>query len=247
MPEKKKKRGSTLEWLAVHELSTLIALAVLFCSIWAFAELADEVMEGETKPLDRKILLMMREPGDLADPVGPQWFEETVRDATAMGSTTILLLLIFAAGGLLAMERKYPAAVFLLIATFGGLGLMVLLKHLFSRPRPEIVPHTSYASLAAFPSGHSMMAAVVYLTLGALMARAHPQRRVQAYLLICALVLTLMVGVSRVYLGVHWPTDVLAGWAAGAAWAVLCLLVMRWLERRGAIQTTEPTEAHEPV
>jgi undecaprenyl-diphosphatase len=121
------------------------------------------------------------------------------------------------------------------IAVGGGTLLSFLLKGGFDRPRPELVPHGSYVYTASFPSGHSMMSAVVYLTLGALLVRIHPKRRTKAYILTIAVITTLAVGVSRVYMGVHWPSDVLGGWTLGAAWALLCWLVARWLKMRGQV------------
>ena len=94
---------------------------------------------------------------------------------------------------------------------------------------------------ASFPSGHSMMAAVTYLTLAALIARVQPTRALKVYVLTLAVLVTVAVGVSRVYLGVHWPTDVLAGWTAGAAWALGCWLVAWWLEGRGAVEPEKLT------
>ena len=85
-----------------------------------------------------------------------------------------------------------------------------------------------------------MMSAVVYLTLGALLARSQPRKRLKAYFLLVAAFLTLIVGVSRVYLGVHWPTDVLAGWTAGAVWAILCWLAARRLQRSRRLEPATP-------
>lgn len=110
------------------------------------------------------------------------------------------------------------------------------LKMGFDRVRPDLVPHGSFVYTASFPSGHALMSAVTYLTLGALLASVHSPARVKAYFLAVAMVLTLLVGVSRVYLGVHWPTDVAAGWSVGAAWALMSWLLMRWLQKRGGVE-----------
>jgi undecaprenyl-diphosphatase len=123
-----------------------------------------------------------------------------------------------------------------LIATLGGWGLGLLLKAVFGRPRPSVIPHLVEVQSLSFPSGHAMMSAVVYLTLAALLAQLSAQWAQRVYILAVGLLLTLLVGLSRVYLGVHYPTDVLAGWSAGLAWAILCWLVGRWLQRRGIVE-----------
>jgi undecaprenyl-diphosphatase len=124
----------------------------------------------------------------------------------------------------------------LLVAIGGGIVVSLLLKQAFARPRPDLVPHGSHVYTSSFPSGHSMMAAVTYLTIGALLARAHEGAAIKAYVIILATLLTTAVGISRVYLGVHWPTDVLAGWTTGGCWAVLCWTLANRLQRRGEIE-----------
>ncbi len=223
-------------WLGRHELGLLIALALGAAGIWGFVELAAEVIEGDTARLDRALLLALRSPADLTDPLGPPWVEELFRDFTALGGVGFLTLLTLAVVGFLLLDRRVRAAMLVLTSVGGGTALSMLLKQFFDRPRPDLVPHESFVYTASFPSGHSMMAAVTYLTLGALLARVQPRRPAKAYLLVLAALLTLLVGVSRVYLGVHWPTDVLAGWAAGATWALLCWLAARWLQRRGEVE-----------
>jgi undecaprenyl-diphosphatase len=230
------RRQSLLAWLGGHDLATLVLVFLLAGAVWGFAELADEVFEGETGGFDRWLILTLRNPADLTDPLGPAWLEEMGRDFTALGGVGVLTLLTLAAAGFLLLRRQGHAALLLLAAVGGGILLSSLMKHGFSRPRPELVPHGSYIYTSSFPSGHSMMSAVTYLTLGALLARAEARRRIKAYLLILAVLLTFSVGLSRVYLGVHWPTDVLAGWTAGAAWAMACWLAARWLQRRGRVE-----------
>lgn len=213
------RRIGRAEWPIL--LASLIAAA----AIWTFIELADEVVEGSTHALDRALLLAMRSEADPADPLGPAWLEEMMRDFTALGGVGVLTLLIAGAVGYLVLTDKWRAALAVALAVAGGILLSTLIKMGFDRPRPNLVSQGSHVYTASFPSGHSMMAAVVYLTLGALLARVKPHKRVKAYILSCAVVLTALVGISRVYLGVHWPTDVLAGWAVGAAWALLCWMI----------------------
>lgn len=235
----KQRLSALYRWmtrLGRHELRSLLLLALVLGSIWVFAMLANEVVEGETHAFDEKVLLAMRNPADRTDPLGPHWAEELGRDFTALGGVGVLTLITMSAAGFLVLQRKLGAALLVLVAIGGGLLLSTLLKLGFDRPRPDLVPHGSYVYTASFPSGHSMLSAATYLTLGALLARVQPRRRLKAYLLMLATLLTLLVGISRIYLGVHWPTDVLAGWTAGAAWALLCWLVARWLQQRGHVE-----------
>jgi undecaprenyl-diphosphatase len=218
------------------EIGVLLVLALAAGSAWGFIEIADEVMEGETRQVDERILVAMRTPGDLNNPIGPKWVEELGRDFTALGGVGVLTLLTLAAAGYLLMMRKQHAALLVLAAVGSGILASQLLKYGFDRPRPELVPHGSHVYTSSFPSGHSMMAALTYLTLGALLAKVHRGWRARVYLLTLAIVISLLVGVSRVYLGVHWPTDVLAGWSAGAFWALMCWQLANWLQRRGQIE-----------
>ncbi len=226
------------EWQSCRAKSRMIwagryglAVFVFLLGVWAFAELADEVLEGETHAFDRALLLKMRNPSDPSDALGPKWFEELFRDFTALGGAGVLVLVTLAAAGFLALERKFASVVLLLVAVGGGVLLVTLLKLGFDRPRPDLVAHGVDSYLASFPSGHSKLSAVTYLTLGGLLARRYQRAGVRAYLILLAMVLTFIVGISRVYLGVHWPTDVLAGWAAGGAWALLCWLVAGKLKK----------------
>jgi len=206
-------------------------------ALQAFAELADEVEDGETHAFDRRVMLAMREPGNPADPLGPSWLEFLARDITALGGTAVLVLVSLAALGFLLLNRRWGAAIFLGLSMAGGTLLSNALKSIFDRPRPDLVPHAVEVSSASFPSGHAMLSAVAYLTLGALVAEVLPERRFRIYLLLWAVFLTLLVGTTRVYLGVHWPTDVLAGWCIGAAWALTCASVAYWMQRRGVIES----------
>jgi undecaprenyl-diphosphatase len=214
----------------------LAVIGLLGGALWLFIEIADEVLEGETAAWDRRLLLALRSATDPALPWGPPWVQEMARDFTALGGVAVLGLMTFAAIGYLLLADKRHAAVAVFVAVAGGQVLSTLLKLGFDRPRPDLVPHGSFVYTASFPSGHSMMAAVTYLTLGALLARVEASVRIKIYLLSVAVILTLLVGVSRVYLGVHWPTDVAAGWTVGAAWAFFCSLIMRGLQRRGKVE-----------
>jgi undecaprenyl-diphosphatase len=224
------RRASTLE------KSALIALFFAAASLFAFAELAEEVLEGETHAFDELILLALREDADLADPLGPPWLEETMRDFSALGSTSVLSAITLAISGLLLLTRQRHVALLVVGAVTGGVALSHLFKWGFDRPRPDLVPHLSVVQTLSFPSGHAMLSAVVYLTLGVLLTRVYADVRVKIYVLAVAAAATVVTGLSRVYLGVHWPTDVLAGWAIGAAWALCCWLFMLWLQWLGRVE-----------
>jgi len=233
--------GTALQVARSVERSLALMIAAVAVLVFGFVKIAEEILEGETRRFDEAVLLAMRTPGDTARPIGPLWFQEMVRDVTALGSTGVLTVVTLAAVGWLLISGKRRAAGFVLLAVVGGVVLSSLLKIGFARPRPDLVPHEMAVFTDSFPSGHAMMSAVVYLTLGDLLARAQPSLSGKVYLVSLALLLTLLVGCSRVYLGVHWPTDVLAGWAAGACWALLCWLLMARLQKAGKI---EPENGH---
>lgn len=216
-------------WPERRQLEVLLAVMIVAAGAWAFIELADEVIEGEFHAIDEMILLALRNPANPADPLGPRWVQELGRDVTALGSIGVLSLFTLAAIGFLGVMGRWRTALLVAFGVVGGQALSSLLKLGFDRPRPDLVPVEVYVYTASFPSGHAMMSAVAYLTLGTLLARATPSPRGKAYILLCGLVLTVLVGLSRLYLGVHWPSDVLAGWLMGAAWASLWwLLAVAW-------------------
>jgi undecaprenyl-diphosphatase len=186
--------------------------------------------------VDREILLAMREPNDASDPVGPRWFEEACRDVTALGGATVLALLTATVAAFFWLAQMHRAAIYIAVAVIGAGLLSSTLKAAFERPRPDLVPHGMSVYTSSFPSGHSMLSAAVYLTLGMVASRFVPRRQQKVFFIAVAIAITAAVGASRVYLGVHWPTDVLAGWAVGAAWALVCWCIAAWLQDRGVIE-----------
>lgn len=217
-------------------LGVLTLVALFGGAVWGFIELTDEVLEGTTQKFDERILMSMREAGDPDDPIGARWVEEMGRDLTALGGVTVLSMLTLSVVVYLLLTRRRHTALLVLVAISTGMTGSFLLKKGFDRPRPELVPHHSHVYTSSFPSGHAMMAALCYLTLASLLASVEKDRRVKVFLLLTAVSLTAAVGVSRVYMGVHWPTDVLAGWLLGSGWAIVCLMVARHLQRRGQIE-----------
>ena len=231
------------KWLYAQEPILLAVLLLLAVCTWAFIEIADEVVEGDTHAFDKWMVRSMRQADDPAEPIGPRWLHEMGRDATAFGGIAALLTFTAITAGYLWIDRKVRMAALLVVSALGGVLISTALKHLFSRPRPDIVPHLSIVYTSSFPSGHSMLAAVVYLTLGSLLASVIPRRALKIYVLGVAIFLTVVVGISRVYLGVHYPTDVLAGWIAG--WVVVMLYAS--FTRRVSREPAEAAVDADPV
>jgi undecaprenyl-diphosphatase len=214
----------------------LIVLALCTASVWGFIEIAEEVFEGDTQAFDRWLLGLMRSTSDATDPIGPQWVEEMARDATALGGFAWLTFTLLVIAGYLWLVDKVHMMWFMLAAAISGALVSIGLKSFYDRPRPDEVTHLAHAYLSSFPSGHSMLSAVVYLTLGSLLAAVMPNLKLRVYVLFVAILLSIFVGISRIYLGVHYPTDVLAGWLAGLVWSLVCWLAARWLQIHGRLE-----------
>jgi undecaprenyl-diphosphatase len=215
-----------------------MVLAVLMLG-YGFVKLADVVEVGGTQSFDEWVLRSMRQQDDLAVPIGPVWLREGIQDVTALGSPIILLLMLIAVGGFMFMVRQWRMMVFAVVTTSVGALGSVLLKQLIGRDRPTVVPHLREVSSSSFPSGHAMLSAVVFLTLGILLMEILPGRAVKVYCLLWAMLLTFLVGFSRIYLGVHYPSDVLAGWMAGIAWALVCWAVAHYFRRKDVAESVQ--------
>lgn len=208
----------------------LAAVLVIVLGTWGLIGLTDTVVEGGTQHFDDRVILWCYQHQ------GPKWLQDSGRDLTALGGVTVLTLVVLAVVGYLLIARKRGVAVLVVVAVAGGLIISTAIKHVVHRERPPRQYQAAYVFTASFPSGHSMLSAVTYLTLGALLAQVSRGRAVRIYFVLVAIALTFLVGVSRVYLRVHWPTDVLAGWTAGLVWSILCLIIARELQRRGAVE-----------
>jgi undecaprenyl-diphosphatase len=219
------------------EARTLIALFITVGAMLLFAEFVDRVVEGDTRAFDESVLLSLRDPNNPSNPIGPAWLQIMFRDITPLGGYAVVVLISLAVIGYLLMGGKRAAALWVLVSVGGGAVLSNLLKLAIERPRPDLVARLVEVNTASFPSGHATLAAVTYLTLGALLSRVEARRRGKIYVLIVAVALTFLIGVSRIYLGVHWPTDVLAGWCVGSAWAMLCWRIALALQRMGGVES----------
>ncbi|MHC9418662.1 phosphatase PAP2 family protein [Sphingomonas citri] len=196
-------------------------IALGLAGLVGVALLARLVAGGAPLAWDRAIMLALRVPGDPAQPIGPRWLHAALIDVTALGSGTVLTLVVAGTVGLLLVRRLWLTAALIAAATISGSIIAAQAKHWVGRPRPELVDHLVQVTGLSFPSGHATNSALVYLTLAGLVAQVADGRAVRSYIFVIAILLTGLIGVSRVYLGVHWPSDVLAGWCAGTGWAAL--------------------------
>jgi undecaprenyl-diphosphatase len=219
-----------------EELWLLVGMLALLGVTLLILNLAGEVLEGDTLEFDKKLLSSLRKTDNPSKPIGPAWLEIAAVDVTALGSATVLGLAVTAVVGFLVLHGMYRNAAFVFLASAGGWLLDDLLKELFARPRPQVVPHLRQVMSLSFPSGHALNSAAVFLTLGALLMRIARSRLGKFYCMFVAMLATLLVGATRVYLGVHYPTDVLAGWLIGVSWALFCWLLERSLERTAGLK-----------
>jgi len=215
-----------------REIKILINLFILVTALLAFIYLAREVISGDTQEFDEWVLNSLRYNGNTKLPIASMWFTGLLADITVLGGATIIFIITAAVVFYLMIQRQYEFMWLILIATIGGVLLSLGLKEIFARERPPLIFHLLTVKSMSFPSGHAMMSSVVYLTQGALLAKTRSNKNLRVYILIVAIILVFLIGISRIYLGVHYPTDVLAGWSAGLAWASLCWLAAKYLQRR---------------
>jgi undecaprenyl-diphosphatase len=208
-------------------MASVLTIAAL---LFAFGFIALEVAKEKTSAFDRQVILALRNSTDPKMPIGPAWLPEAARDVTSLGSILVLGIITLAVVGYLFLTRKHVVAWLLLFAVAGGIAVNDLLKVAFARARPDFVAHAVQVFTTSFPSGHATLSSITYLTIGALLARSQPSFTLSLYFMSLAVFLTVLIGVSRIYLGVHYPTDVLGGWCMGAAWAIGCWMIMARLQ-----------------
>ncbi|WP_448663255.1 phosphatase PAP2 family protein [Sphingomonas sp. CJ20] len=211
----------------------MVAAAAIAALLAALVWLGHELNEGDAAAFDRAIMLAMRVPGHPEQPIGPAWLPSAVRDITALGSSTVLTMVVAMTALFLALRGRWKSTMLVLAATTLGAVAVTVVKALVGRARPDLIDRLMAETSNSFPSGHAANSAIVYLTLATLLFPVVQERRMRAFLLCAALALVGMIGISRLYLGVHWPSDVLAGWALGSAWALLWWAIELRVIRRG--------------
>jgi undecaprenyl-diphosphatase len=227
---------------SVSEVRFLIAALGICLAVWLFAEVADEVEDDEHLHVEERIMLAFRDSANPEEPAGPPWLKQMAIDISALGGATVIIMMSMLVCGHMMIRGRWRRVIILGFTIAGGHLLSHTLKTVYGRERPDIVPHLAHVDSASFPSGHSLSSSVIYLTMGALLAQAAPRRREKIYLISIAFGLTFVIGLSRVFLGVHYPSDVLAGWSAGTAWALVCWLIANHFRGRGGEPPKAPTE-----
>jgi len=222
-----------------YDIFYLLVLLLIFVIFWSVLGVSDLAERGRIQQFDEWVLSIVRQAEDPMQLRGPEWLKDFMRDITALGGAPVLTLITLGVIGYLILQKSYRSLWLVIVATVTGLLMSFLLKFYFIRPRPDIVPHLMTETTPSFPSGHSMMSAVVYLTLAALLTRLETSNKARLYTISLAFFVVFLVGISRVFLGVHYPTDILGGWTFGLAWAMFCWYVARYLQLRGSIEEPE--------
>lgn len=226
-----KLSSGKLNQKALKEVWFVIILFLIVISILFFIFLTFLIRSGILQKYDYSILLLFRKQGEISSPIGPVWVTEMLRDITSLGSETVLTILVVIIAIFLILRKEYRTLYLILLVASGGFLVDLLLKYSFARERPDIVLHLTYVSSKSFPSGHSMMSAAIYLSLATIIARTQKNLTIRIYLITIAAILAFLIGISRVYLGVHYPSDVLAGWIAGSTWAAVCWISSRYYHK----------------
>ncbi len=214
----------------------LLTALVIVGSVWSFLAIGNAIQDDEIPSFDKRVMASLRHPDNPKKPIGPAWLIPATRDVTALGSFVVLCFVTLMVSGYLLLAKKYHALILVVVVIVGGSFLSDFLKRAYNRPRPNPEFHLDQVTTPSFPSGHTMGSAVVYLTLGVLLSRLVEQLRFKVYFVSLAVLLTVLVGLSRIYLGVHYPTDVLGGWTAGLAWSLAWWLLVRYLQQTQAVE-----------
>ncbi len=223
-------RGLRAAYKRAHSFTTalgvlLVAGAVIAVTgTYAFAKLAELVQDGYTQPFDEAVLRWMGQNQT-------EWLERLMIEVTMLGTWIVVLSIVGIAGLFLWLTQHRYSALLLLVATAGGIGLNSILKIGFARPRPQVFEWGTHVSTSSFPSGHAMSSAVVFITVAYLAARLQKTHKARVATLAVAAFVVASICFSRMYLGVHYPSDVIAGVIIGLAWAAFCMATLEAIQR----------------
>ncbi len=202
-------------------LTPRLAVFILIGASLLFVLIAAAVSTEVFAQLDNDVLIFLRNAENLAQPRGPAWLEHFTQELTALGGWPLLTMLSVTLTVFFVLRGQWDFAIILPAVALGEMVMVSQMKLAFARLRPDAVPHLVEATSNSFPSGHAASAAAIYLTLGLMLANISTSKSMRLYAFITPVTLAVMIGLSRIYLGVHYPSDVFAGWCVGAAWASL--------------------------
>jgi undecaprenyl-diphosphatase len=223
-------RGLRVSYRHAHSFTTALGLFLVVGAIiaiagtYAFARLAQLVRYGYTQQFDEVVLRWMERHQTV-------WLERLMIEVTMLGTWIVVLSIVSIAALFLWLTRHRYSALLLLVATAGGIGLNSILKIGFSRPRPQVFEWGTHVSSSSFPSGHAMSSAVVFITVAYLAARLQKTHAARLATLAIAGFIVAIICFSRMYLGVHYPSDVLAGVIIGLSWAAFCMATLEAIQR----------------
>ena len=232
-----KRAGSFIGALGIFLVGGIIVAAI---GTFLFAELAEHVMAGSTQAFDEAALRWI---GEHHSPA----LDNAMLEITSLGTSVVVTMIVCVSGLFLALTKHKYSALLLLVATVGGMVLDTVLKFQFGRPRPSVFTWGTHAAMSSFPSGHAMSATIVYSTVAYLAARLQKRLWARWATMLLAAVFIVLIAISRMYLGVHYPSDVLAGAIIGLAWAAFCMATLEAIQRFGQRQAPEIKKDETPA
>ena len=205
-------------------LFLVAGIVISIIATWIFGEFAEVVVAGKTQAFDEAVLRWL---GAHRTPL----LDSAMLEITALGTGVVVMMIVSISALFLALTQHKYSALLLLVATFGGVVLNQVLKLFFDRPRPEVIVWGTHAASSSFPSGHAMSATIVYSTVAYLASRLHEHAWQRWLTLSIAGIVIILISVSRLYLGVHYPSDVLAGGIIGLGWAAFCMATLEAIQK----------------
>ncbi len=218
----------------------ICSFVIAAIATWLFGEIAETVVSGKTQAFDESVLRWLGAHHTKA-------LDGAMLEITALGTGTVVMMIVGIAAMFLGFTRHKYSALLLLVATAGGLVLNMVLKHFFNRPRPHVIVWGTNAVSSSFPSGHAMSATIVYTCVAYLAARLAQYKWQRWTVMFLAAVVIILISLSRLYLGVHYPSDVLAGAVIGLAWAAFCMATLETIQKFSEREAPEVQKHEKPA